>query len=201
MSSLLLTIDDSKLQSAVTINGNGIYYQEFRLGDRPMSQRVKLGRLDLIGTEVTAVYDEWLNYDATRTQLSDVEKLLSAMPEGKEKASYAKERDRLADSLVNNPLHRLELNSAVSRMVDKLINSAKFKHQMGRSDVSLTFTFYETHDSFMLTEARALAKRYNEAHPDHLMALQDAEAIVAERYTRYLKASGRQNVSPIAVTT
>lgn len=55
---LLISKANDKNQSIVTINNLGIYYQELRLGDRPLSPRVKIGKLAIVDSSVMAEYDE-----------------------------------------------------------------------------------------------------------------------------------------------
>ena len=55
---LLISKANDKNQTIVTINNLGIYYQELRLKDRPMSQRVKIGKLAIVDGSVMAEYEE-----------------------------------------------------------------------------------------------------------------------------------------------
>lgn len=55
---LLISKANDKNQTIVTINNLGIYFQELRLKDRPMSQRVKIGKLAIVDGSVMAEYEE-----------------------------------------------------------------------------------------------------------------------------------------------
>ena len=55
---LLISKANDKNQTIVTINNLGIYFQELRLKDRPMSPRVKIGKLAIVDGSVMAEYEE-----------------------------------------------------------------------------------------------------------------------------------------------
>lgn len=55
---LLISKANDKNQTIVTINNLGIYFQELRLKDRPMSTRVKIGKLAIVDGSVMAEYEE-----------------------------------------------------------------------------------------------------------------------------------------------
>ena len=171
--SLLMTKSDDKAQTVVTINGSGIYYQELRLGDRPMSGRVRIGKLVLIDGEVMAEYDQLTIYDALLSNRVDIEKKLAAAS-ALLKENATDERKLVVDNLAialdkitsvinENPVHELQsLNAKVFQSVDRLLDKVRYRHKHVKGE-KISFTHYPTRAYFLQKQAEDLLKRRNEA--------------------------------------
>lgn len=171
--SLLMTKSDDKNQTVVTINGSGIYYQELRMGDRPMSSRVRIGKLVLIDNEVMAEYDTLVEYDALLSNRSDIEKKLAAA-KSLLKESATDERKLVVDNLTialekineiisEHNIHRLQsLNAKVFQSVDRLLDKVRYRHKHVKGE-KISFTHYPTRVYFLQKQAEDLLKRRNEA--------------------------------------
>lgn len=195
--SLLITKSDDKAQTVVTINGSGIYYQELRLGDRPMSGRVRIGKLVIIDAEVMAEYDELTVYDTLLSNRVDIEKKLAAA-NTLLKENATDERRLVADNLVDaldkiteiineNPVHRLQsLNAKVFQSVDRLLDKVRYRHKHVKGEM-ISFTHYPTRAYFLQKQAEDLIKRRNEAleasgREDGYLDFDQAMLIIERRY-------------------
>lgn len=195
--SLLITKSDDKAQTVVTINGSGIYYQELRLGDRPMSGRVRIGKLVLIDGEVMAEYDELTIYDALLSNRVDIEKKLAAAS-ALLKENATDERKLVVDNLAialdkitsvinENPVHELQsLNAKVFQSVDRLLDKVRYRHKHVKGE-KISFTHYPTRAYFLQKQAEDLLKRRNEAlesagREDGYLDFDQAMLIIERRY-------------------
>lgn len=171
--SLLMTKSDDKNQTVVTINGSGIYYQELRLGDRPMSGRVRIGKLVLIDGEVMAEYDGLVELDALLSNRSDCEKKLAAAKSLlKEDATDERKLvvenltiglDKINEIIKDNAINRLHcLNAKVFQSVDRLLDKVRYRHKHVKGE-KISFTHYPTRAYFLQKQAEDLLKRRNEA--------------------------------------
>ena len=195
--SLLMTKSDDKAQTVVTINGSGIYYQELRLGDRPMSGRVRIGKLVLIDGEVMAEYDQLTIYDALLSNRVDIEKKLAAAS-ALLKENATDERKLVVDNLAialdkitsvinENPVHELQsLNAKVFQSVDRLLDKVRYRHKHVKGE-KISFTHYPTRAYFLQKQAEDLLKRRNEAlesagREDGYLDFDHAMLIIERRY-------------------
>lgn len=195
--SLLMTKSDDKAQTVVTINGSGIYYQELRLGDRPMSGRVRIGKLVLIDGEVMAEYDQLTIYDALLSNRVDIEKKLAAAS-ALLKENATDERKLVVDNLAialdkitsvinENPVHELQsLNAKVFQSVDRLLDKVRYRHKHVKGE-KISFTHYPTRAYFLQKQAEDLLKRRNEAlesagREDGYLDFDQAMLIIERRY-------------------
>jgi hypothetical protein len=205
--SLLMTKSDDKAQTVVTINGSGIYYQELRLGDRPMSGRVRIGKLVLIDGEVMAEYDELTIYDALLSNRVDIEKKLAAV-NALLKENATDERRLVADNLAialdkitevinENPTHRLQsLNAKVFQSVDRLLDKVRYRHKHVKGE-KISFTHYPTRAYFLQKQAEDLLKRRNEAleasgREDGYLDFDGAMLIIERRYAENTAAKTKK---------
>lgn len=205
---LLISKANDKAQTIVTINNLGIYYQELRLKDRPMSPRVKIGELAIFTDEkgkdsVMAVYQPLADLDALISDRNSLEKevkvasdLIAAATNDTEKKARVKSHRSLSDKLelvkqaiAANPIHKLESFDAKSiQAIDSLVDKARARHQQGKFNGEfIGFTHYPTKEFFYEQEARALLKRHNEALSskgveDGYMDFSAAMAIVSRRF-------------------
>lgn len=205
---LLISKANDKNQTIVTVNNLGIYYQELRLKDRPMSPRVKIGELAIVTDEkgkdsVMATYQPMVDLDALIRDRNSLEKevkvagdLVASAANDTEKKSRVKNHKLLSDKLeavkqaiADNPINKLESFDAKSiQAIDSLVDKVRSRHQQGkRNGEFIGFTHFPTKEFFYEQEARALLKRYNEALSakgieDGFMDFNAAMAIVSRRF-------------------
>lgn len=204
---LLISKANDKSQTIVTINNLGIYYQELRLRDRPLSPRVKIGCLVIVNEDgkdsVMATYQPMADLDALISDRNSLEKevkvatdMISSAANDAEKKQRIKNHKLLSDKLetvkqaiANNPIHKLEsLDAKAIQAIDSLVDKARARHQQGKFNGEfIGFTHYPTKEFFYEQEARALLKRHNEALSakgieDGYMDFNAAMAIVGRRF-------------------
>ncbi len=198
--SLLITKANDKNQTLISINEVGIFYQELRLGDRPKSNRVKIGSVALVDDSVQALSSEWDAFDMLVQRLNVVEKRLKAIATTKdeqvtvESDSLKIEFNNLQTAIDNDPLSKLTtLSVKVVADLDKLVNTARYKHQWRSSG----FSHHPTREYFLQRQAEDLVKRQNAALEaagieSGYLDFQSAYAVIVKRYSR--------NVSSITLT-
>lgn len=205
---LLISKANDKAQTIVTINNLGIYYQELRLKDRPMSPRVKIGKLAIVKDEdgkdsVMATYQPMTDLDALISDRNSLEKevrvaadMLGSAANDTEKKQRIKNHKLLSDKLETvkqaiavNPINSLQcLDAKALQGIDALVDKARARHQQGKFNGEFVgFTHYPTKEFFYEQEARALLKRHNEALSakgieDGYMDFNAAMAIVGRRF-------------------
>ncbi len=207
MASLLITKADDKLNTVITVNGKGVFYQELRLGSRPMSQRVRLGRLVVVDDEIVVDYDTWNEYDAllterdtlekTRNAAKDVLKSLEGEASELKKAEIEKLTGaiaRIEKKLNDNPIRELTaLSAKVMSAVDKMLDKVRHRHKhLETTDKTVQFSHHPTREYFLEKQATELltkhnekleAKGVNEGYLDFDMAFE----IVQKRFTKVEK--------------
>ncbi|HEY9658297.1 MAG TPA: hypothetical protein V6C65_07585, partial [Allocoleopsis sp.] len=74
---MMLPIDVKANNAQIVITSKGdIYYQEFRTLNRPKSNRVLIGHLEMINDEIMPIFSEWDMFDSIAFELSHNQKLL-----------------------------------------------------------------------------------------------------------------------------
>lgn len=200
---LLISKANDKNQTVVTINNLGIYYQELRWGDRPMSARVKIGKLAIVDGSVVAQYEEIHALDLLVGDRNSLEKkvkvaseLIKTSNNDTEKKTRTKNHKLLSDKLKEveqtiheNPIYKLgSLDAKSIQAIDALVDKARARHQTGKNNGEfIGFTHYPTKEFFYEQEARSLLKRHNEALnskgiEDGYMDFNAAMAIVSRRF-------------------
>jgi len=213
--SLLITKSDDKAQTVVTINGSGIYYQELRLNNRPMSGRVRIGKLILIDGEVMAEYDELTIYDDLLSNRVDIEKKLAAV-NSLLRENATDERRLVADNLAialdkitevinENPVHKLQsLNAKVFQSIDRLLDKVRYRHKHKHVKGEISFTHYPSRVYFMHKQAEDLIKRRNEAleaagREDGYLDFDQAMLIIERRYAVQENTAAKKAKAAVAV--
>jgi hypothetical protein len=202
---LLISKANDKNQTIVTINNLGIYYQELRLKDRPMSQRVKIGKLAIVDGAVMASYDEYNELEAKISERNALEKLvkvaadmINSAADDKEKKARIKNHEGLLTNLesvkqaiADCPVSKLEsLDAKAFVAIDSLVDKARARHQMGKNGSEFVgFTHYPTREYFYEQEARQLLKKHNETlankgEEDGFIDFDAAMAIVCRRFAK-----------------
>lgn len=188
---LLISKANEKTQTIISINNLGIYFQELRLKDRPLSPRVKVGKLAIVDGSIMAEYDEVFQLEALICDRSTLEtqvkaaKELLALPDElvdnpdatiPEKFSLKNQRQEnynalvkklkaTQDAIADNPVHKLQSFNAKSMQgIDALVDKARSRHQQAKFKGEFVgFTHYPTKEFFYEQQAREVLKRHNEA--------------------------------------
>lgn len=202
---LLISKANDKNQTIVTINNLGIYYQELRLKDRPMSQRVKIGQLAIVDGSVMASYDEYNKLELLICDRNSLEKkvkvasdLVASAANETEKKARVKHHKVLSDKLeavkqaiADCPISKLEsLDAKAFVAIDALVDKARARHQQGKANGEFVgFTHYPTREYFYEQEARQLLKKHNEAlankgEEDGYIDFDASMAIVCRRFAK-----------------
>lgn len=179
MSGLLISKANEKNNTIVTINGQGVFYQELRLGDRQQSPRVRLGKLVVVeGEGIVVDYDAVNDYESllvrrdTDTRvLAATQDLLKTLTEKESIAIRQSEINQLEDSLKvtnesisNHPMRAIaSFNATVIVSVDKMLDKVRYKHQsIETKDKTIKFTHYPNRAYFLQKLAEDLLLRHNE---------------------------------------
>ncbi|MCC5617479.1 hypothetical protein LC605_20790 [Nostoc sp. CHAB 5836] len=210
MASLLITKGDEKTNTVVTINGKGVFYQELRLGDRPMSQRVRLGKLVVVDDEIVVDYDAWCEYDALIVERNTVERtkkaaieVLKTLEDSKAVKLKEVEVKRLEIALTEaerkikaHPVRSLTVLSAkVMASVEKMLNGVRHKHKhLETTDKTVQFSHHPTKEYFVEKQANELLKRHNESLEargieEGYLDFDAAMAVIEKRYSQKTKVS------------
>lgn len=210
MASLLITKGDEKTNTVVTINGKGVFYQELRLGDRPMSQRVRLGKLVVVDDEIVVDYDAWCEYDALMVERNTVERtkkaavdVLKSLEDPKAIKLKESEIKKLEIALTeverkmnDHPVRSLTVLSAkVMASVEKMLNGVRHKHKhLETIDKTVQFSHHPTKEYFVEKQANELLKRHNESLEargieEGYLDFDAAMAVIEKRYSQKVKAS------------
>jgi hypothetical protein len=177
MASLLITKADDKNNTIVTINGKGVFYQELRLGDRPMSARVRLGKLVVVDDEIVVEFDAWCEYDALLAERNTLEKTRNAAKdvikslEGDAVSRKQTEIEQLTGAIARlekrineHPIRQLTvLNAKVMSAVDKMLDKVRHRHKsIETTDKTVQFTHHPSKEYFLEKQATELLTRHNE---------------------------------------
>jgi ssDNA-binding Zn-finger/Zn-ribbon topoisomerase 1 len=201
---LLIGKSNDKNQTIVTINNLGIYYQELRLKDRPMSPRTKIGKLAIVDGSVMASYDEYNKLEALICDRNSLEKqlkvagdLVSSAANDTEKKQrvkllLVKKLENVKQAIADCPISKLQsLDAKAFVAIDALVDKARARHQQGKANGGefVGFTHYPTREYFYEQEARSLLKKHNEAlvnkaMEDGFMDFDAAMAIVCRRFAK-----------------
>ncbi len=200
---LLISKANDKNQTIVTVNNLGIYYQELRLKDRPMSPRIKIGTLVIVDGSIMPSYDEYNALESLICDRNSLQKevkvagdLVSCAANETEKKQRVKNHKLLSDKLekvkqaiADCPISKLEsLDAKAFVAIDSLIDKARARHEIAKNGTDFAgFTHYPTKQFFYEQEARALLKRHNEALSskgieDGYMDFAAAMAIISRRF-------------------
>lgn len=207
---MLFTQHDKKSNSVLTINNAGVFYQEMLTEHRKQSKRVKLGTLAIVDGEIMPNLHLWDDYADTvmshRTLSKKIAAVKSTIDVMTKDDSFDAENVAIKQSeltelesalefdsllLENNPISKLsDLDGKILERIGKIINSASFKHKViHRDDSSVVFTHYQTLESFMESQAKDLAKRFNEAKElagdeEGYLDIETARETIAKRFDR-----------------
>jgi hypothetical protein len=181
MSALMISTANDKDQTVSTINGNGIYYQELRLGDRPMSKRVRIGTLVVLENDIVAEYDALSSHDACLSSRVLLEKEIAALSSLIKDAKKLKDANLVLeretelerkqgclntvnDAIANSPITKLQsLNAKSLAAIDKMIDKARARHQKNRKGKEFTgFNHFPTQEYFLEKQANELLKKHND---------------------------------------
>lgn len=204
MTSLLITKGDEKTNTVVTINGKGVFYQELRLGDRPMSARVRLGKLVVVDDEIVVEFDAWCEYDALLAERNTLEKTKSAAKdvvkslEGDAVTRKQSEIEQLTGAIARlekrineHPVRGLTVLSAkVMASVDKMLDKVRHKHQsIETTDKTIQFTHHPSKEYFLEKQATELLTQHNErlesrGIDEGYLDFDGAMEIVQKRFTK-----------------
>jgi hypothetical protein len=181
---LLISKANDKNQTLVTINGYGVFFQELRLGDRPQSPRVRVGKLVVLEEEGIVVdYDAIDDYegllvsrdtdtrvltaseDVLSTLMRDVTANKDAIAIRQEQNKKLRENLRVTnDAILSHPIRNLSCFNAVTMQnIDKLLDKVRYRHKHIEGSDGVRFTHYPSRAYFIQRQAEDLLTRHNEA--------------------------------------